>query len=39
MALHPGKELLAYIDEEVGWAAEPVWIFGNKRNLPPLAGF
>jgi hypothetical protein len=30
-ALPPGKEPLAFIGEEAGWAPEPFWIHGENQ--------
>jgi hypothetical protein len=37
-ALPPGEEHPVPIGYESGWAPEPVWTYGEKKNLFPLPG-
>jgi len=34
-SLSPGKQLLLHIDQEAGWAPEPVWMLWNREEFLP----
>ena len=39
-ALAPPRKIIPVpIEEETGWAIEPIWTFGDGRNLLPLPVF